>query len=300
MDVARDADGGAPAGERIDAARGVARPGRPARDAARAVHLLLPDGAGPCARPRHGERAAARGHRGPATRRARATGERRAHASHHRGDQGSRHLHARCRRAHRHLESGRDRAHRLPRPGSAGPRFRAALPARRRAAAGGNAHRRRARRLDCRRMLAPAQGRQPLPRRRHDLGHPRQRRRAGRIFGGDPRCDAADRAAGSDRALARLLLFPVFGHSQPRVALRRERRLRLCQQRVARLHGAHARGGARRRLEGRHPSGRSRGMAEGIRPRARTAACRSSSSSGCAATGADGARSSAPGGPITT
>ena len=94
-----------------------------------------------------------------------------------------RHLHARCRRAHRHLESGRDRASpATPRREVTGPRFRAALPARRRAAAAGNAHHRRARRLDCRRVLAPAQGRQPLPRRRHDLGHPRQRRRAAADF----------------------------------------------------------------------------------------------------------------------
>ena len=266
MDAACDPDAGAPACDRFEAAGGVAGARCAARDAARAVHLPFPDGAGACARPDRGQCAAARGHRGEAARRTGAARERGTDPPHHCRHQGPRDLHARRRWPDRHLESGRHGAHRLRRRRRAGPRFRVALSARCRARGAGNADGRRARRLDRGGMLAPAQGRQPLPWRRHDLGHPRRRRRAEGIFRGHPRRDPTHRAARSNRAVARFLLLAVFRHPQSRLALRREWRLRLRQQRVAGLYGPHARGRARRRLEGGHPPARSRGVAAGVRP----------------------------------
>ena len=111
-----------------------------------------------------------------------------------------------------------------------------------------------------------AQRRQPLLRRGHHFGDSRRRRRAAGLLGDHARRDAADRAAAADGALARLLFRAVLGSAEPRLALRRERRLRLREQRVGRLHGSPARNAARERLDRRRASGRSRALARDLTP----------------------------------
>ena len=110
-------------------------------------------------------------------------------------------------------------------------------------------------------MLAPAQGRQPVLRRRHNFGDSRRARQSSRLFRRHPRRDDAPRAARADRTRARLLFFAVLGIPEPGLALRHDRRLRLPEPGMARIHRAETGGGVRLGLAGRRAPGRSRALA---------------------------------------